>query len=268
MLFWVLTVEVGLGCLCFGTRMFRRSAALYIALLHVFYILIGNFGTYHWNALLLCITLLDDQLFPRVTRMLRRVLARVARGNTTSKDDPSTRGKARFSSNTSWHVWHTRVAAVVALALVILSIVPISVVTHQFVPAPAVVVDMYRLTYPFKMVNIYGPFHRVHKERQELIVQGSSDAQHWYDYDNRYKPDRFVKRMPAFVSPHISRVRVRPLFLLCVGVFAWLRGGNDMRCHGLCHSVYLGYWQNGADNDLMEPGGASPVASSVLRVPA
>ena len=73
LLFWVLTVEVGLVFMIFGPRMFRRTACVYLGMLHVFYILVGNQGTFHWNQLVLSLVLLDDGLFPSIVGMLQRV---------------------------------------------------------------------------------------------------------------------------------------------------------------------------------------------------
>ena len=74
--------------------------------------------------------------------------------------------------------------------------------------APEPVLELYRFVYPFKIVNFYGPFYLVRRERMDIVVQGSIDAQNWYDYDNWYKPDSNLARRPAFASPHISRVCV------------------------------------------------------------
>ena len=73
MAFWVLTVEIGVIFLLFGPQLLRRTACLYLVLLQIFYILTGNFGTFHWNVIGLCLLLLDDALFPNTIRSLTNI---------------------------------------------------------------------------------------------------------------------------------------------------------------------------------------------------
>jgi hypothetical protein len=249
MLFFVLTIEVGLVFMIFGPRLFRRTACVYMCLLHVFYILIGNQGTFHWNQLVLCLVLLDDALFPSLVALLKRIhrhgvyaqqqqqLAasttnKTFRAKADSQTTPTAarkvQGRRMASANNNNNtaasgntnnatlnaqndpsgavIWHSRLTILVAVLVVVLTTVPLSVMTSKAVMAPAPVLDLYRFLYPFKIVNFYGPFYLVRRERMDIVIQGSIDAQNWYDYDNLYKPDGHLARPPPFASPHISRV--------------------------------------------------------------
>lgn len=196
MVFWVLTVEIGVVFLIFGPQLFRRTACLYILLLQVFYILSGNFGTYHWNVCALCFLLLDDAMFPGLIRKLTRVRRKLVQKRAS--------GSKKISSSQP-RIWHKRLSMMLAVFLIVISTVPISTIS-QSVSTPQPLRDIYRKVHPFRIVNMYGPFYRIPHERFELHIQGSLDAQTWINYDFLYKPDEDLTRWPPFLSPHISRL--------------------------------------------------------------
>ena len=77
--FWIMTVEIAFSILIAAPQLLRRSAAIYLLLLHLFFILTGNQSSYHWNLILLSFLLLDDQFYPRsLTSFLRRIRSRSA----------------------------------------------------------------------------------------------------------------------------------------------------------------------------------------------
>lgn len=62
-----------------------------------------------------------------------------------------------------------------------------------------------RLLYPFRIVNPYGLFAVMTRTRPELVLEGSEDGIHWYEYEFKCKPTS-LKRMPAIVAPHQPRL--------------------------------------------------------------
>mgnify|MGYP005993348565 CR=1 FL=1 len=195
MVFWVLTVEVGVIFLIFGPQLFRRTACLYVLLLQAFYMITGNFGTYHWNVCGLCLLLLDDAMFPDTIRKLTKVRRRTVQ----------MRGARKLSSSQP-RLWHKRLAMSLAVVLIVLSTVPLSSIARNGISTPQPLRDVYKRVHPFRIVNLYGPFYRIPHERFELQIQGSMDAQQWLDYEFLYKPDVDVTRWPPLLSPHISRL--------------------------------------------------------------
>ena len=77
---------------------------------------------------------------------------------------------------------------------------------------------------PYRIVNGYGLFRVMTKERPEIILEGSDDAIEWKAYEFKWKPGA-LDRMPGFVEPHqprldwqmwfaaLSDVRQNPWFL-------------------------------------------------------
>ena len=58
-------------------------------------------------------------------------------------------------------IWRRRITILAAVLLLLLSTVPLSAMTQGQVMAPEPLMKVYRAVYPFKIVNLYGPFNRV-----------------------------------------------------------------------------------------------------------
>ncbi len=57
----------------------------------------------------------------------------------------------------------------------------------------------------FEIVNPYGLFAVMTTSRTELVVEGSNDNVHWYEYSFRYKPGDVRRRLPL-VAPYQPRL--------------------------------------------------------------
>ena len=58
---------------------------------------------------------------------------------------------------------------------------------------------------PFRIVNTYGAFGSVTKERTEIILEGSLDKKHWHEYDFKCKPGSLTQA-PCLISPYHYRL--------------------------------------------------------------
>ena len=65
---------------------------------------------------------------------------------------------------------------------------------------------------PFHIVNQYGLFAVMTKERYEIVVEGSEDGETWKEYLCRYKPSE-VTRRPRRISPYQPRLDWQMWFL-------------------------------------------------------
>ena len=70
-------------------------------------------------------------------------------------------------------------------------------------PAPVQVVD--RLIEPLHIVNGYGLFAIMTTQRNEIVIEGSSDGIDWREYEFRYKPGDLL-RPPLWNIPHQPRL--------------------------------------------------------------
>ncbi|TAH35404.1 MAG: lipase maturation factor family protein, partial [Planctomycetota bacterium] len=64
---------------------------------------------------------------------------------------------------------------------------------------------------PFALVNPYGLFRVMTRERPELIVEGSNDGLEWKAYPFRWKPGEPLQA-PRWVQPHMPRLDWRMWF--------------------------------------------------------
>lgn len=65
---------------------------------------------------------------------------------------------------------------------------------------------------PFHLVNRYGLFAIMTKERYEIIVEGSEDGKNWKEYLCKYKPSEITRR-PRRISPYQPRLDWQMWFL-------------------------------------------------------
>ena len=233
--FWIMTVEIAFSILIAAPQLLRRSAAIYLLLLHLFFILTGNQSSYHWNLILLSFLLLDDQFYPRsLTSFLRRIRSRSARSLPPSPPSPSSSSSSSSSSGKGREGrdgrrgeeagrYQRSGAILIAVCVVIMTTVPLSALSQGNLTSPPLLVDLYKHIYPYHVINIYSPFPRLPKERISIVIQGSKDAQTWHDYSFLYSPNlpsssssspsspsspssSLSSSAPSFVSPHISRL--------------------------------------------------------------
>lgn len=254
LVFWVMTIEVGIVFLVFGPKLFRRTAALYIVLLQIFYITIGNFGTWNYNVIAIASLLLDDDLFPGPVALLRRirnerikkVLRRATKAINKQQPEPQQQQppqkqqqkaalppvsslnlskqatkqnepeKPKFQRvNNKSLLWHRHLAVVVAVLVILLTSVPLTSILRGTVTVPTPLSEVYVRLSPYRMVNYYGSLSRVLRDRYEVVIQASTDAHDWYNYQftQRATPDE-AYLAPLFTSPHTSRVSRSSLRLL------------------------------------------------------
>jgi len=144
----------------------RLFAAYCFLVLQGGILLTGNFAFFNLLTLILCLFLLEDRdLLPILgTPLATRIAATASR-----------RGRCPR-------------ALAAALAGFALSACAALLWATAAPPAPALVVGLARMATNLGIVNGYGPFAVVSRERLEIVVEGSDDCSHWLPYSFRYKP--------------------------------------------------------------------------------
>jgi predicted DCC family thiol-disulfide oxidoreductase YuxK len=172
-------IELALPFLLVFPRRLRLIGAGGIAFLQVMIALTGNYGFFNLLALALCLLAVDDVVWGGLA-------ARVASG-----------GTQRFLPG-----WVLRPAAV---AIILLSLVPMASALRRPVPWMASLARVYESVQPFRTINGYGLFAVMTTQRREIIVQGSDDGLNWKAYGFGYKPGP-VHRAPPWVAPYMPRL--------------------------------------------------------------
>jgi lipase maturation factor len=171
-----------LGCpflILAGPRRLRHIAAGAMATFQLLLIVSGNLSFLNWLTLVAILACFDDDLLAGL--LPRRLVARAA--------------AARAAQPAPAH----RVASWTVFGLVaFLSVDP---VRNLMSPAQRM-----NWSYePFDLVNTYGAFGDVGRERHELVIEGSSDGEAWLPYELPCKPGDPGRR-PCVVSPYHHRL--------------------------------------------------------------
>ena len=102
---------------------------------------------------------------------------------------------------------------------------------------PRVLANVYERLEAFRIVNGYGLFRVMTKDRGEIILEGSADGIDWLPYEFKWKPGD-VKRAPGWCAPHQPRLdwqmwfaalgtpRENPWFVALI--FRLLQGSHDV----------------------------------------
>ncbi len=178
-------VELVAPWFVFGPRPARLAAGLLLVTFQLTLIASGNLAFLNWLTIVPALACFDDAALGRLCpRRLRAwIAARTAAG-----------APSRAARAAAWAL-----VAVVA----VLSIAPV-----QNLLSPR---QMMNASFdPLHLVNTYGAFGTVGRERDEVILEGTRDAHpgpdtRWAEYELPCKPGD-VRRRPCFISPYHYRL--------------------------------------------------------------
>ena len=181
-------VEVLVPFGVFGPRWVRAGAGLLIIVFQAILILSGNLSFLNWLTLILAFACFDDQQLLRAApARLRSWLA------------------ARLILVQDLRLSKARHVTSIALAVVVATL-SLNPIVNLLSSRQA----MNASFEPFGLVNTYGAFGSVSRERYELVIEGTSDAvlgEHtrWREYELPCKPGR-VDRRPCWITPYHYRL--------------------------------------------------------------
>lgn len=163
-----LVIELCVVFLIFFPRRIRFFSGFAILFLQFLILLTGNYNFFNLTTMALCLSLYDDASLARfIPSWLSTALAK-----------------------TSTRLVHGQRYRPL---LVLFAVVTVSVSIVQFglrfgVGVPGFAVQVSNSIAPLQLVSIYGPFATMTKQRNEIIIEGSTDGVHWYPYEFKYKP--------------------------------------------------------------------------------
>jgi hypothetical protein len=174
--------------LVFGPRSARLVGSGGLIAMQAALFAAGNYSYFNLLTLVLAIALLDDRALAALGRPwgLRETTV-LSVG--ASKAPPKRQAIAALGG------W---------MLVVAYGLSSVAVFAHRWgvsTPLDAVVAPLTR----FHLVNAYGAFAVMTKNRVEIVVEGSGDGKRWVPYEFRYKPGR-VDRRPVFVAPWQPRL--------------------------------------------------------------
>jgi len=154
--------------------------------------LTGNYCFFNLLTIALCFLLIDDAAIGRGME------GRAPAGPASQELRPSN----AKSISTRW-------ATYAAIAVIVVTF-PINawLIFSAFKPQsrpPAWLAKFYEQLEAFRIVNGYGLFRVMTKDRSEIVIEGSADGINWAPYEFKWKPGD-VKRAPGWCAPHQPRL--------------------------------------------------------------
>ena len=179
--FIVLAVETLVPFLIWAPRRLRFGAFVLFVALQVMIALTGNYCFFNLLTIALCFLLLDDVQISRRKRISNDVLGVPG-------------GRA--------------LPYIPVLVLIVTLPINAFLIFSAFKPEaewPRPLLSVYSHIEPFRIVNGYGLFRVMTKERAEIVIEGSQDGTEWRTYEFKWKPGD-VMRAPGWVAPHQPRL--------------------------------------------------------------
>jgi len=176
-----LVVELIVPFLIWSPRRLRLLACSLLIFLQLAIAATGNYNFFNLLTIALCMLLIDDAVFRR-------------------KSPPVTDHCCKFVDRLSMCV----------ATIVIIFTLPLNarLIYSAFKPEEEwspLLGSVYARAESFRIVNGYGLFRVMTKDRKEIIIEGSADGIDWQSYEFKWKPGG-VKRAPGWCAPHQPRL--------------------------------------------------------------
>ena len=214
-----LVVEIIVPFFIWAPRRLRLIAAGLLVFLQLAIAITGNYCFFNLLTIALCLLLIDDSV---VGTSRRGVPGRTA---------GAPGGRALPQQ-----------LCIYAGIVVLMVTLPINawLIFSAFKPLsrpPVAIASLYERLEPFRIVNGYGLFRVMTKDRGEIVIEGSADGIDWMPYEFKWKPGD-VKRAPGWCAPHQPRLdwqmwfaalgtpRENPWFIALI--FRLLQGSRDV----------------------------------------
>jgi predicted DCC family thiol-disulfide oxidoreductase YuxK len=188
-----LAVEIIAPFFIWAPRRPRLAAAGLVIFLQMVIALTGNYCFFNLLTVTLCLLLIDDAAIGTVRRDIRAPI------NGAPNASPARTGRPLPN----------RLCSYAAIAVIVVTF-PINawLIFSAFKPQSRPLgwlANFYEQLEPFRIVNGYGLFRVMTKDRCEIVVEGSTDGINWAPYEFKWKPGD-VKRVPGWCAPHQPRL--------------------------------------------------------------
>jgi predicted DCC family thiol-disulfide oxidoreductase YuxK len=182
-----LVVEIIVPFFIWAPRRLRLITAGLLIFLQLAIAITGNYCFFNLLTIALCLLLIDDSVVGTDRRA----------------------GRDQRIGAPGRHALPDRLRDYGAIAVVVITL-PISIwlIFSVFKPQarpPRALANVYERLEPFRIVNGYGLFRVMTKDRGEIVLEGSTDGIDWIPYEFKWKPGD-VKRAPGWCAPHQPRL--------------------------------------------------------------
>ena len=186
-----LVVEIIVPLFIWAPRRLRLLACGLLVFLQITIAAAGNYCFFNLLAIALCLLLIDDSIWRRKNATVIRLREATAR---------QVGRRYKYSDRLS----------IYAVAIVIVLTLPLNarLIYGAFKPEAEwspMLGRIYARVEAFRIVNGYGLFRVMTKDRREIFIEGSSDGIDWKPYEFKWKPGD-VMWAPGWCAPHQPRL--------------------------------------------------------------
>lgn len=195
-----LAVEIIAPFFIWAPRRPRLIAAGLIVFLQIAIAVTGNYCFFNLLTIALCLLLIDDATFP--------LEGRASASPASQEPRPLDYSTVRCGAP-GGRALPQRLSILTAIVVIIVTL-PINawLIFTAFepdAPWPRPLAAVYGRLEAFRIVNGYGLFRVMTKDRREIVIEGSADGIDWLPYEFKWKPGD-VKRAPGWCAPHQPRL--------------------------------------------------------------
>jgi predicted DCC family thiol-disulfide oxidoreductase YuxK len=186
-----LVVEIIVPFFIWAPRRLRLIAGGLLVFLQIMIAATGNYCFFNLLTIALCLLLIDDAVW------------RQENGTSTRLREATARQADRRYKH--WDRLSNYAAAIVIVLTLPLNV---RVIYSAFEPEAEwsqLLGRMYARAETFRIVNGYGLFRVMTKDRREIVIEGSADGIDWQPYEFKWKPGD-VNRAPGWCAPHQPRL--------------------------------------------------------------
>src|SRR6266480_3432476 len=186
-----LVVEIIVPFFIWTPRRLRLLACGLLVFLQIMIAATGNYCFFNLLTIALCLLLIDDSIWRRKSATVIRLREATAR---------QVGRRYKYSDRLS----------IYAVAIVIVLTLPLNarLIYGAFKPEAEwspMLGRIYARVEAFRIVNGYGLFRVMTKDRREIVIEGSSDGIDWKPYEFKWKPGD-VMWAPSWCAPHQPRL--------------------------------------------------------------
>jgi hypothetical protein len=198
---WNHFVELIVPWFSFGPRRVRHVAGVLLVTFQMFLIISGNLSFLNYLTIIPCLAAFDDTFWRWI--LPKTFVRRCDAASSNASRPPADGSMPSYRLQTAGPRLQFAISIIVMTLVAFLSIAPVTNLVSD--------AQMMNASFdPLDLVNTYGAFGAVGKERFEIVFEGTDDASitaetKWKEYDFKAKPGD-PSRAPPFVAPYQPRV--------------------------------------------------------------
>jgi len=186
-----LVVEIIVPFFIWAPRRLRLIAGGLLVFLQMMIAATGNYCFFNLLTIALCLLLIDDAVWRQENGTFTRLREATAR-----------------QADRRYKHWDRLSNYAAAIVIVLTLPLNVRVIYSAFEPEAEwsqLLGRMYARAETFRIVNGYGLFRVMTKDRREIVIEGSADGIDWQPYEFKWKPGD-VNRAPGWCAPHQPRL--------------------------------------------------------------